>query len=256
MSALLSDPSQQLRQQLLDHPLYAEVDSLPKLRLLMREHVFAVWDFMSLLKRMQQIVTCVDIPWTPRTDPVAARFILEIVLGEEADEDGRGSYASHFDLYRQAMQELGADTRPIDRFLARIEQDGDWQTALETADILPTTKAFTRASLETALHGAPQQVAAAFFYGREDIIPEMFSRLIHRLQAEGTGVDRFRHYLRRHIELDGDHHGPLAQQLLEKLCQQDAARLAAAQQTAIEALTCRIRLWDGVYEAVQTAAIP
>jgi len=64
----------------------------------MREHMFAVWDFMSLLKRLQQIVTCTEVPWLPPVDPTASRFINEIDLGEECDDDGRDGYASHFEL--------------------------------------------------------------------------------------------------------------------------------------------------------------
>ena len=100
-----------LRFDLLNHPLYESVQTHENLRLFMREHAFAVWDFMSLLKRLQQIATCCDIPWSPASDASHARFINEIVLGEECDEDGRGGYSSHFELYLSAMEEVEADTR-------------------------------------------------------------------------------------------------------------------------------------------------
>lgn len=242
MSPMLTE----LRQQLLLHPIYAAVNDLPALRRLMREHVFAVWDFMSLLKRMQQLATCVNVPWIPPKNASESRFILEIVLGEEADEDGRGGYASHFELYHAAMQELGADTAPIDRFLAGLQAGRDWPSLLAEADILPTTRDFVRHSLEVATRGAPHEVASAFFYGREDVIPDMFSRLVETIARQGLQVERFRHYLQRHIELDGDQHGPLAARLLESLCAGLPERRAAADATACTALRQRIGLWDGV----------
>lgn len=241
-----------LRADLLAHPIYDAVRDLDALRLLMREHVFAVWDFMSLLKRMQQILTGTTLPWLPPSDPDAARFILEIVLAEEADEDGRGGHASHFDLYHQAMQELGADTGPIDRFLQQLHHGRDWDTALTDADILPTTREFVRFSLQTATHGSPPAVAAAFFFGREDIIPEMFARLVSTLSDQGTQVDRFRHYLNRHIELDGDHHGPLAAKLLASLCGNDPQRQTDADTTAAAAIRQRLNLWQGIYDTIIT----
>jgi hypothetical protein len=259
MTATLTPPSRLsaadalpgLRRQLLDHPIYLAVQDLSALQILMREHAFAVWDFMSLLKRMQQVVTCNQVPWTPAADPDASRFILEIVLGEEADEDGRGGYLSHFELYREAMREIGAETRPIDEFVARIQAGVPWQSALDRAAILPETREFVRFSLDTALNGRPHEVASAFFHGREDVIPDMFARLVDTICDQGAEVERFRHYLQRHIEVDGDHHGPLAQRLLNRLCAGDPIKIIQAETTACEALRRRIGLWDGVLAAIR-----
>lgn len=241
----------ELRQQLVEHPIYTAIDDRRSLCLFMREHVFAVWDFMSLLKRLQREVTCVTVPWMPPADAELSRFILEIVQGEEADEDGRGGYASHFELYHQAMEELGTETQPIDAFLTLLKRGCHWPEALHNAAILPSTRAFVEYSLSLASTGEPHEVAAAFFHGREDIIPEMFRRMVETLKNEGREVDRLRHYLVRHIELDGDHHGPLAARLVQRLCAGDADRIAAAERTACEALRRRIALWDGILTAIQ-----
>lgn len=235
-----------LRQRLFEHPLYASVQSAQSLRLFMREHVFAVWDFMSLLKRLQQLVTCCDVPWLPPADPAVSRFINQIVLGEECDEDGRGGYASHFELYLRAMDEIGADARPIRRFVGAIQRGESIETALEQAEILPSTRDFVRTTLQLAREGQPHQVAAAFFYGREDVIPEMFTRLVASLPREGVPVGQLEHYLNRHIELDSQDHGPLARRLLDNLCGNDPRRRREATQTACSAIQSRIRLWDGL----------
>jgi len=241
---------QTLRQDLLDHPLYAAVQTLPHLQLFMREHVFAVWDFMSLLKRLQQIVTCVEVPWMPSPDPQMVRFLTEIILGEECDEDGRGGYASHFELYRQAMHELGADEVPMHRLQAALGSGTCWQSALERASPLPTTQSFVQVTLEIATTGQPHEVAAAFFYGREDVIPEMFTRLLPALQQHGQKVERLQHYLLRHIELDGDQHGPLASQLLRRLCNNSPQKEQEARQAAARSLHARVALWDGILRVI------
>jgi len=67
------------------HPLYEHVSDEHSLRLLMRTHVFAVWDFQSLLKSLQRSLTCVEVPWLPTADAEARRFVNEIVLEEESD---------------------------------------------------------------------------------------------------------------------------------------------------------------------------
>ncbi len=240
-----------LRQQLFQHPLYDSVQTADNVRLFMREHVFAVWDFMSLLKRLQQLVTCCTVPWMPPADARVSRFINEIVLGEECDEDGRGGYASHFELYLQAMDEVGADARPIRGFLKAVLAGTPIDQALASVAILPSTRRFVLSTMQVAERGLPHEVAAAFFYGREDVIPDMFTRLVKSLPRDGVPVDRLVHYLNRHIELDANDHGPLARRLVESLCQEDAGRLQAAQRTAILSIQSRIELWDGLLTAIR-----
>ena len=237
----------ELRQKLLRHPLYDSVRTVDSLRIFMGEHVFAVWDFMSLLKRLQQIVTHCEVPWLPAADASIARFINEIVLSEECDEDGQGGYSSHFELYLSAMDEVEADTGPIRKFISQIRQKIPIETALEEAPVLPSTRDFVRSTLRLTLHGLPHEVAAAFFYGREDVIPDMFSRLVDSLPQQGVSVARLDHYLRRHIELDTNDHGPLAQKLVRKLCDDQPQKNLEATATAIHSISQRISLWDGIY---------
>src|SRR5260370_40480397 len=79
---------------LLNHPVYHEIDRLESLRLFMAHHVFAVWDFMSLLKALQRRLWCIEGPWLPTGDPLGSWLGNEIVLGGEGDDDGRGGVAS------------------------------------------------------------------------------------------------------------------------------------------------------------------
>jgi len=245
----------ELRQRLLNHPLYESIDSVDGLRLFMREHVFAVWDFMSLLKRLQQLVTCCAVPWLPPADASLARFINEIVVGEECDEDGQGGFASHFELYLSAMDQVGADSRPIRQFLAELKAGDSVSSALSHAQILPQTKQFVLSTLSFTSQGSPHEVAAAFFYGREDVIPEMFARLVKSLPARGIAVERMAHYLNRHIELDAEDHGPLASRMLDRLCDQQPIRKQQAEAAASAAIRQRILLWDGILEELKSGSI-
>src|SRR5580700_8103342 len=120
-----------LREALLKHPIYTQVDSLDRLREFMQIHVFAVWDFMSLVKRLQSEVTCHQLPWLPPARRQVARFANEVVLGEESDLGPDGKPASHFELYLDAMDEVGARTVNVRTFIASIDQGKSWETALK-----------------------------------------------------------------------------------------------------------------------------
>ena len=175
-----------LRAALLDHPIYAPVTSVADLRRFMEDHVFAVWDFMSLLKRLQQDMTCIRVPWFPAGNARAARLINDIVIGEETDVGPDGSYISHLDLYRRAMRDIGASTLQFDRFCSLAQVGVPVEVALAQIGAPRHVQAFVTHTMALANSGSTEEVLAAFFYGREDIIPEMFQRLLSRSMMPGA----------------------------------------------------------------------
>lgn len=256
----LREAIQPHRQALLDHRLYQAIDQVAALRAFMEHHVFAVWDFMSLLKRLQTDLTSSAAPWLPPANPQAARFVNEIVLGEETDErpDGGagGGYASHYDLYLTAMNACGADTAAVERLLELVGGGSPVREALaqlgDDGSIEPSVVAFVGATFDLVDHGATHEVASAFTFGREDLLPDVFRQIVAGLNREEGGLDDFEYYLGRHIELDEDHHGPMAERLVTSLCGDSDQRWQEATEAAVATLQARLALWDAI--ASQIAA--
>ena len=235
------------RQALLEHRIYRQIRGLNRLRQFMEHHVFAVWDFMSLLKALQQRICCVDVPWIPSSSSFACRLINEITLGEESDEDGEGEYASHFELYHSAMRQCGASTATIDEFLNAIRQGQPVPLALRTANIGEPVSRFVAQTFKAIESNDTCAIASAFTFGREDLLPGLFRRIVEESNAETHGrLDRFRYYLDRHILVDDDKHGPMAEKLVAHLCGTDSVKWRAAEATALLALQARLDLWDSV----------
>src|SRR5437764_10328907 len=138
------------RAALLDHPIYTNIGSVADLRCFMEDHVFAVWDFMSLLKRLQQDMTCISVPWFPADNAKAARLINDIVIGEETDVDPDGSYVSHLALYLRAMQDIGASTRQFDMFRSLVVAGVPVEAALARAGAPPHVQAFVAHTMTLA----------------------------------------------------------------------------------------------------------
>lgn len=240
-----------VRAALLEHPVYRQITSLGALRVFMQHHVFAVWDFMSLLKSLQQALTTVRVPWLPPADPLACRLVNEIVLGEECDSDGRGGFASHFELYLRAMRECDAPTTCIDRFTAQLAQTNDFHRALHGCQAPPAVTAFVGHTFEMIGRGDLAVLAAVFTFGREDLLPDVFARIVRELnEISGGNLQEFIYYLERHIELDGGEHGPLAHQLVANLCGDDPRKWQAAAEAARTTLMDRKDLWDGISRAI------
>ncbi|GLW68283.1 hypothetical protein Kpho02_05820 [Kitasatospora phosalacinea] len=244
----LRESIEEVRREVVSHPMYLSLDSLEKVRTFQETHVFAVWDFMSLLKCLQRQLTCVSLPWLPDGPTASRRLINEIVLVEESDELGDG-YISHFELYLDGMARAGADTAPVEAFLAAVRSGLPVAQAAKEAGIPEAAAAFTAVTFSIIEDAPVHCQAAAFAFGREDLIPEMFEQVVRIDDADGRlGV--FKDYLARHIEVDGEQHTPMAMQMLIDLCGDDAERWEECGATVRTALRARVALWDAITAAL------
>ena len=250
----LQESLRPLRAQVVQHKVYGDIETLEDLRIFMEHHVFAVWDFMSLLKALQRHLTCVTVPWVPQGDRLARRLINEIVLEEESDEEGDGGYISHFELYRAAMIQCGANVSRIDCFLERVRSGESISLALEKAAAPKAAQTFVKTTMRIIESGSAHSIAAAFTLGREDVIPVMFQALVTELKDRFPGrLSLFQDYLERHIRLDTERHTPMGLRMLAALCDDNPNKWRAAEETACVALIARIGLWNGVIEQITSA---
>ena len=241
--------STSLRQELKTHRLYEQLDTIEDIKIFTQDHVFAVWDFMSLLKALQIELTCVSIPWVPRKKGKLTQFINEIALAEESDVDLSGESKSHFEMYLDAMKHMGSDTRKIEIFMSKITQNILVNEALDDAEVPDAVKNFVNFTFKTIYSNDAHKIAAAFTFGREDLIPDMFIEIIQQTHDQESFKD-FLYYLNRHVELDGDSHGPLSLEMIVELCGDDQQKWSEVLETAKASLEVRISLWDYIADAI------
>jgi hypothetical protein len=235
------------------HPVYEVVRTTDDLRVFMEHHVWAVWDFMNLLKAIQQRYTSTVIPWTPRGNPDMRRFINEIVLEEESDRHPGGGYSSHFEIYVAAMEEVGADTGQVSRFVERLGAGAGFDDAVAESGCPAPVSDFLAVTWDAA-RASDAELVAAFTFGRETVIPPMFRRIL----ATSGGLEdaeMLRYYLERHVELDGDSHSNLAEQLLTSTCGDDRTAWLLAEQSARRCLQARSVLWDAVARNIGSTTV-
>ena len=246
---------QPLYAQLSAHPLYRSFTRMEDLHTFMQSHVFAVWDFMSLLKTLQRGLTCVDVPWLPSRLPESRHLINEIVLGEESDIY-QGRHVSHFELYRTAMQQCGASTVAIDALIDAVRNGAEPALAMQDCGAPAEAVAFVQDTFYLLAGSELHAVAAAFTFGREDLIPEMFKGFVRDLNRDLAGqLSTFIWYLERHIEVDGEEHGPMALRMIEDLCGDDETKWVEAERAAVFALESRIRLWNGIAARITRSSL-
>ena len=240
--------------ELLSHSLYKKLKAPSDLKIFMQHHVFAVWDFMSLLKSLQHDLTKVSTPWYPLGNPEVRYLINEIVLAEETDINMEGKRQSHFEMYLDAMKTSEASLEEINSFLSHITHGTDVFLVIAVSKIPESVKEFLRFTFETISEGKPHKIAAAFTFGREDLIPDMFTKIIGEIQRNFPQEDLglFKYYFDRHIELDGDTHGPMALKMIEELCGSDLLKWEEARQAAVTALKKRIILWSGIEREINS----
>jgi hypothetical protein len=251
----MTDNVTELREKLDFHPIFHSLQTLGDLRIFMEHHVFAVWDFMSLLKELQRRICPHGSPWMPNQNSNTARLVNEIVLEEESDVASpnlTNQYASHFEIYLNSMKEVGANTAIIENFIEDVCKDGV-DKSVESEAVPSPVKQFMRSTFGIINHGSTHQIAAFFANGRENLVPLMFLRILDSCKVAKEQAPLFHYYLERHAHLDGEQHGPMAEQLLHSLTGGDSLKEKEATEAAIKSVEARIELWDGVLQAIQQA---
>jgi Protein of unknown function (DUF3050) len=237
------------RNRVVRHPLYADLDNLEAVVTFMEHHVFAVWDFMSLLKSLQRNLTCVEVPWVPKGSSESRRLVNDIVLVEESDEFD-GGFISHFELYLKGMADAGADTGPIDSLILRVSRGESVSAALSSVAAPAPAERFVAQTWNVIENSPAHCQAAAFAFGREDLIPDMFDQVVNLNKSVGNKLDAFVDYLERHIEVDSEEHTPMAMQMVADLCGDDQEKWRQSEHAVNVALNARLQLWDGVHDAI------
>ncbi|SFZ89569.1 Protein of unknown function [Flaviramulus basaltis] len=236
------------QKELLNHSLYNKIKTVEDLQVFLQNHVFAVWDFMSLLKALQNKLTCTTTPWMPIGNPETRYLINEIVLAEETDIDINGNRQSHYELYIDAMKDAKANTSSIASLLESISETKNVFVAIKNCELDNAVKDFLNFTFQLIDLGESHQIAAAFTFGREDLIPSMFTEILKNFQNNLKSIDlsKLIYYFERHIELDADEHGPMAMKMITELCGSDAKKWQEVEEVSIIALQKRIALWNAI----------
>jgi hypothetical protein len=248
----ITEAIEPFRQQIINHKVYGAIIDMEDLKIFMEYHIFAVWDFMSLLKSLQNNLTCTSVPWFPKGSAETRNLINEIVVGEESDVDAEGIRKSHFELYLDAMHQCGANTEAIEKFINTLKTTGDFSAAYTASKAPKEAQDFVDFTFKIIGSNKDYLQSAIFTFGREDLIPGMFLSLVSDINANFHGsISIFKYYLDRHIEVDGGAHSHLALQMTSNLCGNSDEYWLEAEQASIESLKMRIGLWDGAYRKIE-----
>ncbi len=241
------------RNKLLEHKLYSNIETINDLQVFTENHIYAVWDFMSLLKALQIRLTCTKTPWLPNNNSQTAYLINEIVLAEETDINQVGERKSHYELYLDAMIDIVAKTEKPVEIINEIANSENIFNAIENINIHPNIKNFLNFTFSVIDEGKPHKIAAIFTFGRENLIPNMFNEILREFEknvSEGD-ISKLIYYFERHIELDEDEHGPMALEMVSMLAENDPIKWKEIEDISIEALEKRILLWDAINEQIE-----
>jgi hypothetical protein len=174
-------------------------------------------------------------------------LINEIVWGEETDVNKDGLPMSHFEMYLQAMDQVGASTSEINQFIKNLESSKSIIDQIESTELPHFIKEFLKFTFEVIGSNKTHVIAAVFTFGREDLIPDMFIEVVKNINKESdANLSHLIYYFERHIEVDSGEHGPMALKMIQDLCGEDQDKWNEALEASKTALSHRIALWDGI----------
>jgi len=224
----------------------------------MQHHVYAVWDYMSLVKALQNYIAPVTVPWVPIKNAQSANFINQIVLDEESDiafsSNSQKSHASHFESYLDAMTEVGADTEIVKEFIYSVSENGI-DDALKNSKIPAPAKEFMGFTFDVIKYAKPHLIAAMLAFGREELLPQLFQIFNKNSFIENIKAPSLHAYVDRHIELDEHEHGPMAVSMVEELCEGSLEKRAEVTEITELVLRSRLQFWNGIKSAIEIAFI-
>lgn len=249
----IQDKINDQREKLLKHKLYSNIETIKDLQVFTENHIYAVWDFMSLLKALQIKLTCTKTPWIPNSNSQTAYLINEIVLAEETDINQAGERKSHYELYLDAMIDIGARTEKPVKIINEIANSEDIFNTIDNINIHPNIREFLNFTFSVIKEGKPHEIAAIFTFGRENLIPNMFNEILREFEKNVTegDISKLIYYFERHIELDEDEHGPMALEMVSMLAENDPKKWNEIESISVQALEKRILLWDAINEQIE-----
>ena len=249
----IQDKINDQREKLLKHKLYSNIETIKDLQVFTENHIYAVWDFMSLLKALQIKLTCTKTPWVPNSNSQTAYLINEIVLAEETDINQAGERKSHYELYLDAMIDIGARTEKPVKIINEIANSEDIFNTIDNINIHPNIREFLNFTFSVIKEGKPHEIAAIFTFGRENLIPNMFNEILREFEKNVTegDISKLIYYFERHIELDEDEHGPMALEMVSMLAENDPKKWNEIESISVQALEKRILLWDAINEQIE-----
>lgn len=260
-----------LRKKLREHKIYESFEDLNDVRSFTQMHVFAIWDFMSLLKSLQAELSG-QLPWIPTAQARAGQLVNEMVSRYERDVNERGETMSHFEMYLAAMTQLGSDTKCLETFLSMLQGCADLKSfstsSTEAAAPTKDQPSFAKCVDFSLLScGAPRgaadfaaytfslidsgemhKTAASLAFGRQYVILDRLLSILNQAERAGDSVDKFKYMVLRHKDLYAKNYTPLSFQLLVELCGTDEVMWREAGNAAVQALQARIKLWDATHD--------
>ena len=156
---------------------------------------------------------------------------------------------SHFELYLSSMKNINAKTDHIESIVDDVSKNKP--KSFDKYNLEPECYSFLEGNNRLLNTNQLHIISALFTYGRETTLPGMFEKLLLRI-GESSKYDQLKLYLKRHIDVDSNRHGPLSLILFNKSCESDDSKYNQAVDAAIKSIEIRYNLWTGIHKKIDS----